>query len=175
MCTNQILTLDFLVVLARNIIITGFYTFFFFIRPIGTGTVKAVVNVFGARQYHPVLQRSMVESFYVQFYMVINVGAVAGCIVIPIVARSSITLAYTIPFMLLLVALLFFVAGSHRYVRVVPGHSQDLQEGESDTSVREVPDFPDEDKPNFVDVAKICALIIPFNIVYGQCPTTCKW
>ena len=37
-------------------------------RPVGTGTVKAVVNVFGARQFHPLLQRSMVESFYVQFY-----------------------------------------------------------------------------------------------------------
>jgi POT family proton-dependent oligopeptide transporter len=56
--------------------------------PVGTGIVKAVVNVFGARQYHPILQRSMVESFYVQFYMVINVGAVAGCIVVPIAARS---------------------------------------------------------------------------------------
>ena len=29
-------------------------------RPVGTGTVKAVVNVFGARQFHPLLQRSMV-------------------------------------------------------------------------------------------------------------------
>jgi len=62
--------------------------------PVGTGTVKAVVSVFGARQYHPLLQRSLVESFYVQFYMVINVGAVVVCIAVPVVARGSITVAY---------------------------------------------------------------------------------
>jgi len=149
--------------------------------PVGTGTVKAVVNIFGARQYHPVLQRSMVESFYVQFYMVINVGAVAGCLMIPIVARASITVAYTIPVVLLSIALLFFVAGSNRYVRVVPGRDggggDNINQGGEDDGddgalVEEANDVPAEEKPNFVDVAKICALIIPFNIVYVQCATT---
>jgi POT family proton-dependent oligopeptide transporter len=50
-----------------------------FFWPIGTGIVKSVVNVFGARQYHPVLQRSMIESFYVRFYMVINVSGWMYC------------------------------------------------------------------------------------------------
>jgi len=140
--------------------------------PIGTGTVKAVVNIFGARQYHPLLQRSMVESFYVQFYMVINAGAVVGCIVIPVVARSSITAAYTIPFVLLLVAVLCFVAGSNRYVRVVPaGRSSEVHQMKS-VGVQENAGDVDGEKPNFADVAKICALIIPFNVVYQQCPTT---
>lgn len=147
----------------------------------GTGTVKAVVNVFGARQYHPVLQRSMVESYYVRFYMVINVGAVAGCIVVPVVARSSITAAYTIPFVLLLVAVLFFVAGSKRYVNVAPGRnsvsSQRTPDNNGTVTVDEEIDSAitdDEEKPNFADVAKLLALIIPFNIVYVQGPTTCK-
>ena len=140
--------------------------------PVGTGTVKAVVNIFGARQYHPVLQRSMVESFYVQFYMVINVGAVVGCIIVPIVARNNITAAYTIPFVLLLVAMLFFVAGSHRYVKVVPDkHGSQIENEHVD---EEAGSSPEGEKPNFGDVAKICALIIPFNIVYNQCPTTCE-
>jgi POT family proton-dependent oligopeptide transporter len=139
-----------------------------FLWPVGTGTIKAVVNVFGARQYHPILQRSLVESYYVQFYMVINVGAVAGCVVIPVAARSSITMAYSIPFVLLFAALLVFVAGSKRYVDVIPlGHR---------SSSRRPQQLQNHgvDQPTFADVAKICALIIPFNIVYGQCPTTCK-
>ena len=93
---------------------------------------------------------------------------VAGCIVIPVFARSSITIAYSIPFMLLLTAILFFVAGAKRYVDVVPGH--DMQQLES--SADEETGIDKKDKPNFADVAKICALIVPFNIVYGQCPTT---
>lgn len=139
-----------------------------FFWPIGTGMVKSVVNVFGARQYHPVLQRSMIESFYVRFYMVINVGAVAGCIVIPVVARSSITVAYTIPFVLLLVAVAFFVLGSRRYVIVSAGNEAgDLQvNGGSAEALSE------KDQASFIDVAKICMLIVPFNIAYSQCPTT---
>jgi hypothetical protein len=147
------------------------FAFCLHFRPVGTGIVKAVVNVFGARQYHPILQRSMIESYYVQFYMIINVGAVAGCIIIPVTARNNITAAYTIPFVLLLVALVFFVAGSKRYVHVVPGqHGNDTGNGSVDVESR----VADMGTPSFVDVAKISALLIPFSIVYGQCPTTCK-
>jgi dipeptide/tripeptide permease len=140
-------------------------------RPVGTGTVKAVVNIFGARQYHPILQRSMIETFYVRFYMIINIGACLGFIVMPVVARNNITAAYMIPFVLLLVALVFFVAGSKRYVHVVPGqHGHEVGNGSVDEESR----VTDDEKPNFADVAKICLLIIPFSIVYQQCPTTCK-
>lgn len=131
-----------------------------FFWPLGTGIIKSVVNVFGARQYHPVLQRSMIESFYVRFYMVINVGAVVGCIAIPMVARDSTTVAYTIPFIMLLLAVVCFMIGSTRYVIVFPGKVQsDLQVsgGCSD-------DFNDKDKASFVDVAKISMLIVPFNM-----------
>ena len=140
-----------------------------FLWPMGSGTVKAVVNVFGARQFHPVLQRSLVESFYVQFYMIINVGAVVGCIIIPVVARTNVTAAYTIPFILLLVAVICFVAGSKKYVTAVPGLQQRVQ---TETTSAEDIEIDDTDKPKFVDVAKICGLIIPFNVIYVQLPTT---
>ena len=131
-----------------------------FFWPLGTGIVKSVVNVFGARQYHPVLQRSMIESFYVRFYMVINVGAVVGCIAIPMVARDSTTVAYTIPFVMLLLAVVCFMIGSRRYVIVSPGEVEsDLQVGGGCSD-----DFNDGDKASFVDVAKICMLIVPFNM-----------
>ena len=38
--------------------------------PTGTGMVKSLVNVFGARQFHPLLQSSLIEAYYVNFYMV---------------------------------------------------------------------------------------------------------
>jgi POT family proton-dependent oligopeptide transporter len=46
-----------------------------FLWPVGTGIVKSCVNVFGARQFHPILQSSLIESYFVSFYMCINYGA----------------------------------------------------------------------------------------------------
>ena len=46
--------------------------------PIGTGVVKSVVNVFGAKQFHPLLQSALIEAYYVKFYMCINIGALIG-------------------------------------------------------------------------------------------------
>ncbi len=34
--------------------------------------IKGCVNVFGAQQYHPTLQRAMIASYYVNFYLAIN-------------------------------------------------------------------------------------------------------
>ena len=44
------------------------------LMPIGTGFIKSIVNVFGAKQFHP-LQSRQVESYYVNFYVAINIGA----------------------------------------------------------------------------------------------------
>jgi dipeptide/tripeptide permease len=41
-----------------------------FLWPVGTGIVKSVVNVFGAKQYHPFLQSLLLEQYFVNFYMV---------------------------------------------------------------------------------------------------------
>jgi POT family proton-dependent oligopeptide transporter len=150
-------------------------------RPVGTGTVKAVVNIFGARQYHPILQRSLIETFYVKFYMIINIGACLGFMIMPIIARNNITIAYTMPLILLLVALTFFAVGYTRYVHVVPvgrhhrgrKHARDYDGGQQQRE-DEARAADDDERPNFGDVAKVCLLIIPFSIVYQQCPTTCE-
>jgi len=43
-----------------------------FLWPAGTGIVKSVVNVFGAKQFHPLIQSSLIEAYYVKFYMCIK-------------------------------------------------------------------------------------------------------
>ena len=88
--------------------------------PIGTGIVKSIVNVFGAKQFHPLLQSSLIESYYVKFYMCINIGAFIGGIIVPLVAQSDVTLAYTFPVVMLLVAIILFLSGTPRYVRHPP-------------------------------------------------------
>lgn len=91
-----------------------------FLWPFGAGAIKSVVNIFGARQFHPQLHSSMIESYYVNFYMCINVGALLGGILIPIIAQHDITIAYFIPVCVLPLGLLLFVLFTHRYVRRRP-------------------------------------------------------
>jgi len=91
-----------------------------FLWPFGAGAIKSVVNIFGARQFHPQLHSSMIESYYVNFYMCINVGALLGGILIPIIAQHDLTIAYFIPVCVLPLGLLLFVLFTHRYVRRRP-------------------------------------------------------
>jgi len=88
--------------------------------PFGAGVIKSVVNVFGARQFHPQLQSSMIESYYVNFYMCINVGALIGGIVIPVLAQHNVTIAYFIPVCVLPLGLILFLSATPRYVRRKP-------------------------------------------------------
>jgi POT family proton-dependent oligopeptide transporter len=36
--------------------------------PLGAGALKSCVNVFGAQQFHPVMQREQIKTYYVLFY-----------------------------------------------------------------------------------------------------------
>lgn len=40
----------------------------FILWPAGAGSIKSVVNIFGAKQFQPLLQRDAIESYYVHFY-----------------------------------------------------------------------------------------------------------
>lgn len=144
--------------------------------PVGTGIVKSIVNVFGAKQFHPLLQSSLIERYYVHFYMCINVGALAGGIIVPIVAQSSVTVAYWIPVCMLCLGVLLFVAGTPRYVRSRPknifvGQKQKKQSplllaSRSSASPSSSSSF------GLDTIFRIGFLIIPFSIAYSQMATT---
>eukprot|EP00538_Stauroneis_constricta_P006321 CAMPEP_0119555258 /NCGR_PEP_ID=MMETSP1352-20130426/7524_1 /TAXON_ID=265584 /ORGANISM="Stauroneis constricta, Strain CCMP1120" /LENGTH=705 /DNA_ID=CAMNT_0007601997 /DNA_START=363 /DNA_END=2480 /DNA_ORIENTATION=+ len=134
-----------------------------FLWPFGTGVVKSIVNVFGAKQFHPLLQSSLIESYYVNFYMCINIGALVGGIIVPIVAQYDVTLAYTYPVAMLGVGVLLFSMGTPRYVRHKP--SGDL------FSNKHIPGAP-ETKIGLLTIFRISTLIIPFSIAYSQMATT---
>mmetsp|Transcript_3945 Transcript_3945/g.7583 ORF Transcript_3945/g.7583 Transcript_3945/m.7583 type:complete len:675 (+) Transcript_3945:270-2294(+) len=132
--------------------------------PAGTGIVKSVVNVFGAKQFHPILQTSMIESYYVNFYMCINIGALVGGIVIPLIAQHNVTVAYFLPTCVLTLGVMIFAMGSTRYVKSKPKGSLF---GKKHKSLQPTGDTI----PLFV-IFRISLLIIPFNIAYSQMATT---
>lgn len=144
-----------------------------FLWPMGTGMVKSLVNIFGAKQFHPLLQSSHIESYYVYFYMCINIGAFAGIILIPVVAQSNVTAAYWIPVGMLTLGVILFVLGTPRYVRSNPPHSC-WSSDKKNYRKKNKPWMPPT-KPSSVglmSIFRICCLIIPFSIVYSQMATT---
>lgn len=142
---------------------------FLFLWPLGTGIVKSIVNVFGAKQFHPVLQSSLIESYYVSFYTVINVGALAGILMIPIIAQRSIFLAYTIPLSFLVVAGICFLLGTPRYITKKPRKKNNFPTcgGGSSVARKYSPK-----STTLMDIFRISVLVVPFSVGYNQMPTT---
>ena len=150
--------------------------------PLGAGILKSVINVFGAKQFHPVLQSSMIESFFVNFYMALNIGALFGGILVPLLAQKDITLAYLLPFAGLALGILVFVQGTKRYVRVRPD-SRTLSKtllllgsavlGKPFYSSKKSNGGPYDDSfvngvKQLLSVVPVASLTLPFNIAYSQ-------
>lgn len=133
--------------------------------PVGAGTIKSVVNIFGAKQFHPVLQKHQISSYYVSFYMAINLGALCGGILVSTLAQSNVSLAYFTPVAMLCLGLMVFVAGTPRYITTKANGGSDTSKDK--TVLTNV--FRD-----MLPIAGISALIVPFNVAYSQMATTFK-
>lgn len=162
--------------------------------PMGTGMVKACVNVFGAKQFHPVLQSSFIESYYVNFYMCINIGALAGGVVVPVMAQWNVIVAYFIPVCVLGFGVMLFVAGTGRYVRPKPMHdigamicnafdggwwwrkrsqsSKHCRIGIIQPSQPCKETCMDDARVGIGTIALLSGLVVPFNVAYSQMATT---
>lgn len=133
-----------------------------FLWPVGTGIVKSVINVFGARQFHPILQSASTESYYVMFYMSINVGALVGGVLVPLLAQRNVTLAYFLPVAMLVIGVTLFACGTSRYVRTGP---------KGDLFAKTI---VDKNAPSIDlgSILRVSVLVIPFCIAYSQMATT---
>jgi POT family proton-dependent oligopeptide transporter len=134
--------------------------------PMGTGIVKSVVNVFGARQFHPILQSSLIESYYVNFYASINIGALTGASILPILAQRHLTIAYSVPFFMLLTGMILFLTGTPRYVIGKPKNDLFAKKWQPSSP------SPSTDNIPLTTTLRISLLIVPFCIAYNQMPTT---
>jgi len=158
---------------------------FLFLWPLGTGTVKSIVNVFGAKQYHPVLQSSLIESYYVSFYTVINIGGLLGIFFVPVVAQRNIFVAYLIPLSVLIVGGICFLLGTPRYITTQPrsrststsSYKKDQwfvscggsnKSGDSASKLTTTTTTT----TTLFDIFRICILVVPFTVGYSQMTTT---
>jgi proton-dependent oligopeptide transporter, POT family len=158
--------------------------------PVGSGIVKSVINIFGAKQFHPLLQSSLLETYYVNLYMCVNFGALAGGITVPLVAsQTNVTVAYLLPVTMLCIGICVFVAGTPRYVQTNTTQS----ENSSTTSDSSLTAFmrsifvplshcssalstntihPKKAKITAYKLFRVFLLIVPFCIALSQMSTT---
>lgn len=152
----------------------------------GAGGIKSCVNVFGAQQFHPVIQKEKITSFFTFFYASINIGSLVGGIACPQLADSvSYFSAYLIPLSSFTVATTVFVAGRSRYIQMLPRGSPVVgfarllfsalrRRGFQNCKRSHGGDFED----SFVDAClalirllPLCSLEVPMLVAYNQMTT----
>ena len=150
---------------------------------VGAGGIKSCVSVLGGQQYSPVDQKEQLTTFFTLFYAAINVGALIGGFVVPIVIKeANYFVAYLIPAIAFAAATVVLVLGSKRYVLMKPQGSVVLKivkviyHGAGKLSLNKCREsqggtFEDhfiDDAQSLFSLVPFFALVIPFNICYIQ-------
>jgi proton-dependent oligopeptide transporter, POT family len=138
--------------------------------PIGAGLVRTVTNVYGAKQFHPILQSSMIETYFMYYFQAINVGALAGGIVVPLLAQWTISAAFFVPAAFLTLAGVAFVMGSGRYVKMPPRRDSVSNTLQAASCCRRQTRSRASQRAGrqLVRVVAVSALKVPFSIAFCQ-------
>ena len=98
-----------------------------FLLSVGTGGIKPCVSAFGGDQFHP-SQSVQIQRFFSMFYFAINSGSLLSTYITPELRAiscfgvdSCFPLAFGLPAVLMIVALLIFVSGRKLYKVTPPG------------------------------------------------------
>jgi proton-dependent oligopeptide transporter, POT family len=131
----------------------------------------------------------LIESYYVNFYMCINIGALIGGCVVPLLAQSNVTLAYFLPLILLTMGMVMFMFRSSRFVVAKPKRNDTTDRilqfltccccccrSHQKIKKRKSHSFThlntSSDPIPISAIFRISLLVVPFNIVYSQMSTT---
>ena len=87
---------------------------------IGAGGIKPCVSAFVGDQFRPD-QKGLLQKVYGLFYWMVNLGSATASLLIPfMLKRYGPAVAFGIPAVLMVLALVLFVAGRRKYVYVPP-------------------------------------------------------
>lgn len=156
--------------------------------PLGGGGIKSCVNIMGAHQFHPEIHKSLITRYYTYFYASINLGAIVGGIVTPILLQEiSFTASFLFPTIFFIIATIIFVGGGlmGRYVRPKPQGSAVIQimkvgvasilkcslEKNKESNGGKFKDGFIEDVKALLRLIPLFSLIIPFVMAYNNMTT----
>ncbi len=152
---------------------------------LGLGAIRVCVNVLGAQQFHPVLQRRQIKSYYVNFYLMVSIGSLIGGMIIPVMLRYRTFAGYMFSASYYSLTIFAFVMGNHlhNYVKVRPQGKENLTIlailGKVICSLQSLNcqkvsqggcylDVIVQSTKDLGAVIPIILLIMPFNVAFGQ-------
>ncbi|KAF4653774.1 hypothetical protein FOZ61_008693 [Perkinsus olseni] len=155
---------------------------------VGAGGIKSCVNVMGAQQMHPDEHKELITNFFTYFFASINLGAIIGGIVSPILIQQiNFTTSFVFILACFVLATVVFVFGDfmNRYVKAKPQGSAVLQickvvvysiarcsvEKNKESQGGKFKDDFIEDAKVFFHLLPLLALVIPFNMVCANMTT----
>jgi POT family proton-dependent oligopeptide transporter len=83
---------------------------------IGNGGIDTIVDIFGAKQFHPVVHTNLLDSYFVWSAVMAAVGGLTAELVYSMTANAYVAISFGLMFFVLLIATLLFIYGSKRYI-----------------------------------------------------------
>ena len=86
------------------------------LSPIGWGIFETVVNIFIAKQFHPIEQRNQLEVVFTAIYVCWAVAGILSELVLAIIIEYNVIISFSLATACVGIALISFLSGSTRYV-----------------------------------------------------------
>jgi len=84
---------------------------------VGASGIDTIVDIFGAKQFHPTVHASLLlDSYFVWTTVMAGVGGTTAVLVYAMIANVNVTISFGVMFIALLIATLLFVYGTKRYI-----------------------------------------------------------
>jgi proton-dependent oligopeptide transporter, POT family len=115
----------------------------------------------------------LIVSFQLLLVQCINIGALIGGIVIPVMAQTNVTMAF-VPVVMLAVGVALFASGTPRYIRSQPAVHWKEMVGLRPAKAKKAAPYPSSsgDRIPLLVILQVLLLIVPFCIAYSQMATT---
>ena len=82
----------------------------------GNGGIDTIVDIFGAKQFHPILHTHILDSYFIWTTVMAGVGGVTSELVYSMIANASVTASFGLMTIALFISTLLFVYGTKRYI-----------------------------------------------------------
>lgn len=83
---------------------------------IGNGGIDTIVDIFGAKQFHPIIHVHVLDSYFIWSTVMAGVGGVTAELVYSMIANVNVTASFGLMTIALFISTLLFVYGTKRYV-----------------------------------------------------------
>jgi hypothetical protein len=83
---------------------------------IGNGGIDTIVDIFGGKQFHPILHTHLLDSYFVWSTVMAGVGGVTSELLYAMIANVNVTASFGLMTIALFISTLLFVYGTKRYI-----------------------------------------------------------